>query len=275
MPDYITVNNENDSNSTESDSSSSSGSSSLTTSVGSPEPASNIGVTSQAQKYIAAGTHIKFEFTKGLTCIDCVEFDAKKTVGKVTTTIEQLLDMSVLTPNAPMGKVYKYVNIWVGNNGIATPENIENASIEFTVNKAEAGINETEASSVALQRYVDGVWVPLNTNNVGEDEQNLYFQANTTGFSSFVITLDEIGPDGMNATIPELNKTKTTYNTESTIKGNQEKKNETTVRTGTNIQVVSSCSYPGNCSTFLSTCDKRKKEITLYKCRDGNRKTQS
>jgi len=63
-----------------------------------------IAVKLQTQKYIAAGNHIKFEFTKGATCIDCVEFDAMRTLGKTTTTIEQLKERSVLAPTAPPEK---------------------------------------------------------------------------------------------------------------------------------------------------------------------------
>jgi PKD repeat protein len=112
MPDYITVNDDSDSSS-DSSSSSSSSSGSLVTSVGSPEPASNVEVTLQAQRCVAAGNYIKFEFTKGATCIDHVEFDAKKTLGKITTTIEQLLDISVQWP-CNTGKYLKCFN-WVHN----------------------------------------------------------------------------------------------------------------------------------------------------------------
>ena len=115
----------------------------------------------QTQRYIAAGNHIKFEFTKNATCIDCVEFDAKRTLGKTTTTIEQLKERSVLAPTDPEGKVYKYLNIWVGNSGIAIPENIENATVEFVISKAEIEMNETEEPTLSCKGMSRESGIPL------------------------------------------------------------------------------------------------------------------
>ncbi len=124
----------------------------------SPEPESNVEAKVQTQEYIPAGNHIIFDFTKNGTGIDCVELDAKKTLGRTTTTIELLKERSVLTPTDPVGKVYKYLNIWVGNNGIAVPGNIENATVSFIVSKADVKMNGTEESTVVLQRYEQGEW---------------------------------------------------------------------------------------------------------------------
>ncbi|MGB9131115.1 MAG: PGF-pre-PGF domain-containing protein, partial [Methanosarcina sp.] len=157
----------------------------------SPEPPSNVEIKVQSQKYILAGNHTKFEFTPGATCIDFVEFDSKKTLGKTTTLVEQLKGKSVLAPIEPGGLVYKYLNIWVGNEGFATSENIENAIVGFRVSKAELTENET-ADSVVLQRYADGKWNPLSTSKTEEDDQYIYYEASTPGFSPFAITFGSI-----------------------------------------------------------------------------------
>jgi PGF-pre-PGF domain-containing protein len=216
---YISVTDETESGGSGSAGGSSgfSGAGSSTGGGGSPEPASNVEVKLQVQKFITAGNHIRFEFTKEATCIDFVEFDAKKTLGKTTTTIEQLIGKSVLTPPEPRGVVYKYLNIWVGNEGFASPENIENATVGFKVNKAAITLNGTENSTITLnatenstnilngteystitlQRYVQGQWNILNTIDTGEDDKYIYFQAETPGFSQFVITSGSI-PDNKN-----------------------------------------------------------------------------
>ena len=155
---------------------------------GSPEPASNIDTTVLTQRFITAGNRIRYNFTQDATCIDFVEFDAKKTLGKATTRIEQLKGRSVMTPSEPGGTVYRYMNIWVGNEGFATPENIENAIVGFKVNKNEITVNGTEESTVTLQRYADSMWNNLPTSKTGEDNQYIYYQAETPGFSPFAIT---------------------------------------------------------------------------------------
>ena len=140
------------------------------------------------QKFVKAGNRIRFDFIPNATCIDFVEFDAKKTLGKTTTIIEQLKGRSVLAPVEPGGTVYRYVNIWVGNKGFASPGNIENAVIGFRISKADIPVNETENSTVFLQRYSNGEWNALDTQKTGEDDRYIYFQARTPGFSPFAIT---------------------------------------------------------------------------------------
>ncbi len=81
------------------------------------------------------GARIKFEFMQKATSAGYVEFDAKKSVGKTTTIIEELKGRSTLTPIEPEGEVYRYLNIWVGNGGFANPEDIENAFVVFRVSK--------------------------------------------------------------------------------------------------------------------------------------------
>ncbi|AKB40009.1 PGF-pre-PGF domain-containing protein [Methanosarcina mazei] len=154
---------------------------------GSPEPASNVEVKELAQEFITTGDRIKFEFTRNATAIVYVKFDSKRTLGKTTTMIEQLKGRSVLTPKEPPGKVYKYLNIWVGNEGIAAPQNIANAIIGFRVRSTEISKNETEGPSVFMYRYSEGKWNALPTRKMGEDGQYMYFESRTPGFSPFAI----------------------------------------------------------------------------------------
>jgi len=121
---------------------------------------------------------------KNATSIIYVKFDAKKNFGKTTTIVEQLKNRSVLTPKEPSGKVYRYMNIWVGNEGFATPENIANAIIGFRVNRAEITENKTGSSTIFMYRYSDGKWNALPTRKTGEDSQYMYFEARTPGFLS-------------------------------------------------------------------------------------------
>jgi len=102
---------------------------------GSPEAASNIEVKELSQQFVTSGNHARFEFPEGVTCVCYVAFDAKRTFGRTFTTIEMLNGKSALVDELPAGIVYKNVNIWVGNKGVASPKNIENAVIGFRVEK--------------------------------------------------------------------------------------------------------------------------------------------
>ncbi|AAM05149.1 PGF-pre-PGF domain-containing protein [Methanosarcina acetivorans] len=168
--------------------SSSGGSSSGGGGGGSPEPASNVEARELSQQYVTAGSRARFNFTEDATCVKYVEFDAKKTLGKITTIIEMLKERSTLTSDTPDGEVYKYLNIWVGNEGVATPENIENAVIGFRVDKTWVMENGIDVNSIVLAHFDGEEWKPLLTKKVKEDVENLYLEAETTGFSHFAVT---------------------------------------------------------------------------------------
>jgi PGF-pre-PGF domain-containing protein len=155
---------------------------------GSPEPASNVETRELTQQYVESGNHIRFEFTQDVTCVKYVEFDAKKSLGKITTVVEQLKERSTLTPVAPEGEVYGYMNIWAGNEGIASPENIENSIIGFKVDKSWISENDIDSDSIALDHYDGEKWEPMSVKEVEEDDGYLYLEAETPGFSQFAIT---------------------------------------------------------------------------------------
>ncbi len=154
---------------------------------GSPEPASNVETKELSQAFVTNGNHVKFEFTRNATCVKCVEFDAKRTFGKTTTIVEMLKGKSKIVPELPSGVVYKNVNIWVGNEGMGTPENIENTLIGFKVEKSWIMENGIDLPSVTLYRYHDNVWNALQTAMADEDDEYFYFTAETPGFSPFAI----------------------------------------------------------------------------------------
>ena len=155
---------------------------------GSPEPASNVRKKELAQQFVTNGNRIRFELMQRATSVGYVEFDAKKSVGKTTTIIEELKSRSTLTPTEPEGEVYSYLNIWVGNGGFATPKNIEGAVVGFRVSREWITENNVDADSIILQHFSENRWNLLQTAKVGEDEEYMYFEAETLGFSPFAIT---------------------------------------------------------------------------------------
>ena len=81
-----------------------------------------------SQTFVSNGKSVKFEFPGNATPFVSVSFDSKKTAGKTTTISGDVKGKSTLVSGLPSGEIYKYINIWVGNSGFATPSNIENCS---------------------------------------------------------------------------------------------------------------------------------------------------
>ncbi|WP_052725609.1 MULTISPECIES: PGF-pre-PGF domain-containing protein [Methanosarcina] len=153
----------------------------------SKEPVSNVEAKELATGNVQSGYHIKFDFLEGATCITYIEFDPLKTLKKTITTVEMLKDKSTFVSGAPSGKIYKYVNIWVGNYGAGVANYFENGFIEFKVEKSWLEENNISQSQIILQWYNEG-WERLDTEKVKEDTDYVYFKSKTPGFSCFAIT---------------------------------------------------------------------------------------
>ncbi len=192
---------------------------------GSPEPATNVDAQELAQQFVSNGNCARFEFKEGATAVSYVEFDPKKSLGKITARVEMLKGQSVLVPEPPEGEVYKNINIWVGNEGTASPENIENAVIGFRVAKSWVIENNLIESSIQLWRFDGDRWNPLPTEKIGEDTECLYFEAETPGFSPFSIVCNKgyIEPEEARETINKIGEEQSgTGNFADNIEGNLE-----------------------------------------------------
>jgi PGF-pre-PGF domain-containing protein len=166
----------------------SSGGSSSGGAGGSPEPAKNVEIKELSQTFITGGKTTQFDFKKNATCVVYVSFDARKNLGKTTTTAEMLKGKSALVPELPSGEVYKSFNVWVGNGGVVSSKNIENPVICFKVEKSWIQNKCIDLASITLNRYDNKKWEQMPVNISGEDEKFLYFTSNVSGYSSFAVT---------------------------------------------------------------------------------------
>jgi PGF-pre-PGF domain-containing protein len=193
----VTVTQADTSNDDDDDSGSSSGSSSSSSSGGggmlSREPPSNIAAKELATMNVVSGNHIKYDFMKNNTCILYIEYDAQRTFMKTTTTVEELKNRSTFVSKDAPGRIYKNVNIWVGDKGGGLPASLKNGAVEFKVEKAWIKNNNANESLIALQWYNNSNWEPLHTEKVAEDDNQVYFKSQTPGFSSFAITENTLG----------------------------------------------------------------------------------
>ncbi|HEY3361389.1 MAG TPA: PGF-pre-PGF domain-containing protein [Methanosarcina sp.] len=186
------------------DSSSSSGGSGSGGAGVSPELQSNVEAKELSQTSITNGNSVNFNFTQNSTPVMDISFDSKKTAGKTTAIVEMLTNQSTLVSEPPSNEIYKFINIWVGNSGFATPDNIENATVYFKVEKSWLQEKNIDKSSITFNRYNNTKWNSLQTTLKGEDDKYLYFTAETPGFSSpFSITGKMIANGTLNETKSE------------------------------------------------------------------------
>nr|WP_321497865.1 putative Ig domain-containing protein [uncultured Methanolobus sp.] len=146
----------------------------------------NIAVKDVSSVFVGTGD-VMFEFYKDGNDIRYVSYGSLKNSGTISATIEVLVDRSAFVSSLPSGEVYKNINIWVGKVGYATDANIANPVIGFRVDRNWVENNGIAPDSIALYRYESG-WDKLTTRQTGSDDNYLYFEASTSGFSTFVIT---------------------------------------------------------------------------------------
>ncbi|KKG13545.1 hypothetical protein EO98_05415 [Methanosarcina sp. 2.H.T.1A.6] len=173
-----------------SDSNSGSSSSRKSSSMGSgvsKEPAKNVEVKELDTRNIMSGYHVKYDFAKNVTCITYIEFDPMKTFKKTTATVEVLKGKSIFVKKQPPGRIYRQLNIWLGNKGAGLPASLKNSYTGFKVEKEWIKNNSVDESNITLLWY-DSKWQPLSTKKTGEDKNYVYFRAKTPGYSSFAIS---------------------------------------------------------------------------------------
>jgi PGF-pre-PGF domain-containing protein len=159
--------------------------------VGSPESTRNVELKEISNEQVFKGIHTCFTFEGEANEIVTVEFDPKKNFGKTTAIVEMLKNTSSIVEEPAPGTVYRNVNLWVGNSGFSSPENLENAQINFRVSRAWTVEQKVSEDTVTLYRYSEGKWNSLPTTISKEDEVYFYFTAETPGFSPFAISCNE------------------------------------------------------------------------------------
>jgi PGF-pre-PGF domain-containing protein len=171
----------------------SSGGSSSSGGVGaSGEARENILITEREREYVYKGVEVCYSYDLEGNMVQYINFKGLTNAGRIGARVEILSNTSTLVDTTPPNKVYKNLNIFIGNSGWGTSSNIANATISFTVEKSWITNEKIDKSSIKMYRYSSGKWNELSTSYVNEDADCLYFKSETPGFSPFVIAGEQV-----------------------------------------------------------------------------------
>ncbi len=176
---------------------------------GTSEDAANINLKEVKTINVMSNTNISYQFSEQGNPVISITYYSLKNAGQITSSIEVLKNVSVTATNVPPGTVYKHMNIWVGKHGYATEENIDGAVIGFRVSKEWMKINGFDSSSIRIYRFNNGEWRELQTNIAGDDQEFVFFKADTPGFSPFAITAFALATSSMESNYHVFMDTKT------------------------------------------------------------------
>jgi PGF-pre-PGF domain-containing protein len=156
------------------------------------ENIANVLVKDSKTVFISMDKDIRYEFTEEDNNVGYIEFTPLKNSGKITAVVEVLKTRSSFAKSNAPGAIYQNMNIWVGKTGFATESNIADPIIGFKVSKEWMANNNIGKENIRLYRYNADVWNELKTTNTYEDNQYVYFESQTPGFSPFAISTAEI-----------------------------------------------------------------------------------
>ena len=118
-----------------------------------------------------------------------ISINVRNRANNVKITVTKLVGKPASVVHNISGKVFKYMEINAVN---LVDENISEAKIQFPVNKSWIIRNNINRATVALNRYHNNVWERLQTREISEDSDYVYYEAISAGFTTFAITGEEV-----------------------------------------------------------------------------------
>jgi len=118
-----------------------------------------------------------------------ISINVRNRANNVRITVTKLVGKPATVVHNVTGKVFKYMEINAEN---LVDENISEVKIQFPVNKTWIIRNNIDRATVALNRYRNNAWERLQTREVDEDNDYVYYEASSSGFTTFAITGQEI-----------------------------------------------------------------------------------
>lgn len=152
------------------------------------EEYSNVLARESKDELIAVGLPAKYYFTTVSSPVNEIVITSNINAGLINVQIEVLKGKSTLVKENPQGTIYKYLNIWVGTSGYATPRNIKEATIKFKVETSWIESSNFKDTEIVLMRWDGTKWITLETLVKTKDSTFTYFEAKADAFSPFVIT---------------------------------------------------------------------------------------
>ena len=156
-------------------------------------PSVNVLAASVSRQQLLAGQQAEFTFSEPGCSVTGISFVSGTNAGTVNGKVEILSGLPKTVLENPEGVAYQYMNIVIGSQFFGESGIFENAVINFKVPRNWMDENRIDEASIVLNRFHENAWTPLTTEKIGEDDEFLYFRAETPGFSYYSITGEKKG----------------------------------------------------------------------------------
>ena len=152
-------------------------------------------IVTETIENISAGETTEIDLGDTDTGIDSIEITAADDLYGATITVERLMEKPADVTEPTTTNVYAYLNI----ESTAPEGSIGSLTIKFKVEQTWLTENNIDRNNVVLMRYHNNAWEQLDTTMLNEDATYVYYQATTTGMSTFAIAVSEplVKPSGL------------------------------------------------------------------------------
>ena len=137
---------------------------------------------------IEAGVASIARYTDKLLDVREINITVSNPANTVKITVSKVDEQPAAITHSVTGTVYKYFNITTQN---LDESNVAKARLKFRVNKTWFTANNMDPATTKLNRYTGSAWQALKTTRIGNDSNYYNFEAETPGFSIFVVTASE------------------------------------------------------------------------------------
>ncbi|MBU4124603.1 MAG: PGF-pre-PGF domain-containing protein, partial [Nanoarchaeota archaeon] len=136
---------------------------------------------------IPSGETKTMTFTTSELAVSSIDITAKNSLTNIALKINTLTSLpSTVTAST---EVYKYLQFTPTR---ISESDLEKAVIRFKVTKSWISNNNIDEDKVSLNRWANSKWNELPTTRVAEDSTNYIYEAETPGFSYFVIKGEKV-----------------------------------------------------------------------------------
>lgn len=128
------------------------------------------------------------------TGVESINFLANTNLTNVKIVVAKLKEKpNDITDEPTNKKVYTYLNLEItANDTYLDEDSIGNLTIKFKVKLLWIENNSIDKETITLLRFKDGQWEELDTTKTNEDSTYVYFEATTSGLSTFAVAGEEI-----------------------------------------------------------------------------------
>ncbi|WP_440951724.1 PGF-pre-PGF domain-containing protein [Methanococcoides sp. FTZ1] len=147
----------------------------------------NIDAKDVALRHVVRDIENSFTFSNEDIDITYINISTDLNMGDIKAIVESLNSRSSMISTPPEGRVYKNINIWVGDE--ALKNRLIVSDVGFRVDRIWLEDNDVSEYSVKLSIYRSGDWYILPTERIDEDDGYVYYETDTSGdlYSHFAI----------------------------------------------------------------------------------------